>query len=93
MKYVAGVTTHRFDPARCSGCGRCVEVCPHAVFVMEGRTAAVAHRDRCMECGACRNNCASGAIDVQPGVGCAAAIVSASLVRGRRTSECRCRID
>jgi hypothetical protein len=34
-----------------------------------------------MECGACMRNCASGAIKVRPGVGCAAAIIG-GLVRG-----------
>ncbi len=73
MRYFADVTTLRFEPARCSGCGRCVEVCPHGVFSMANGKAALTDRDRCMECGACRNNCASAAIAVRSGVGCAMA--------------------
>lgn len=91
MRYLAGVTTLRFNPELCTGCGRCVEVCPHAVFAMADAKAAVACRDRCMECGACRNNCPSAAIEVQSGVGCAAALVSAMVAGRGRTAERGCR--
>ena len=89
MRYLSGVTTLSLDAARCTGCGRCVEVCPHAVFVVDERRAAVADRDACMECGACQRNCAAGAIAVQAGVGCAAALTSAAL-RGGRAPSCGC---
>jgi ferredoxin len=36
-----------------------------------------------MECGACQLNCPTGAIAVDSGVGCAAAMI-ASALRGRR---------
>ena len=66
-------------PHRCTGCGRCVEVCPHGVFVIEGRKARMVNADDCMECGACQVNCASGAIKVESGVGCAKAMIQAAL--------------
>lgn len=91
MRYLSGVTTLRLEPGRCTGCGRCVEVCPHGVFAMEDGRARIADRDACMECGACRNNCAANAIEVQPGVGCAMALVSAIVARRSSRGECRCR--
>jgi ferredoxin len=33
MKYLSGVSTLEYFSDKCTGCGRCVEVCPHAVFV------------------------------------------------------------
>jgi len=42
---------------------------------MRGRRAAIADRDACMECGACVVNCASEALTVRPGVGCAFTVV------------------
>jgi NAD-dependent dihydropyrimidine dehydrogenase PreA subunit len=66
-------------PHQCSGCGRCVEVCPHAVFAMEGRKAKMVNANGCMECGACQVNCANGAIKVESGVGCAKAMIHAAL--------------
>jgi NAD-dependent dihydropyrimidine dehydrogenase PreA subunit len=89
MRHLAGVTTLRFDPARCTGCERCVEVCPHGVFAMAAGKAALVDRDGCMECGACRTNCASAAIEVRSGVGCAAALLSAAARRGD-APECGC---
>jgi len=35
MRYLAGVTTLVYAEEKCTGCGRCVDVCPHGVFVME----------------------------------------------------------
>ena len=64
-----------YDPAACNGCARCVEVCPHAVFEMDGRKAILAFPQRCMECGACVKNCPTRALSVTPGVGCAAYII------------------
>jgi len=81
MKYLSSVATLRYYPESCTGCGRCAEVCPHGVFVMDGRKAALTDRDMCMECGACRTNCAFEAIEVDSGVGCAAAIIN-GYIRG-----------
>jgi len=80
--------TLKLDASLCTGWGLCQEVCPHAVFGREGRLAKIANPERCMECGACQRNCAAGAIQVETGVGCAAAIISGAL-RGT-APECGC---
>lgn len=71
LRYLKDVATLHFDPATCVGCGRCAEVCPHQVFALEGKKAALADRNACMECGACATNCPADAITVESGVGCA----------------------
>jgi len=57
----------------------CVAVCPHAVFSVEDHKSRIVDRDACMECGACASNCPTGAITVESGVGCAAAIILGAL--------------
>ena len=78
LHYLRNVTTLRLEVERCIGCGRCAEVCPHAVFALADRKAHLRDRDACMECGACARNCPVEAIAVRAGVGCAAAILSAA---------------
>ena len=74
-KYLKDVVSLSHDVEKCNGCGRCTEVCPHAVFdVAEGKPR-ISDRDLCMECGACSLNCPANAITVNPGVGCAAAVI------------------
>jgi NAD-dependent dihydropyrimidine dehydrogenase PreA subunit len=82
-RYIADVTTLEYDAAKCTGCGRCIEVCPHAVFEMDGNKATLAAKDRCMECGACQRNCAFGAISVSAGVGCAAAVIGSAFRKSK----------
>jgi NAD-dependent dihydropyrimidine dehydrogenase PreA subunit len=78
-RYLKNVTTLSLNQEACTGCGMCTQVCPHAVFRMESGKAAVSRRDACMECGACALNCPAGALSVNPGVGCAAAIIAGFL--------------
>jgi ferredoxin len=54
---------------------------------MEGSKAAISDRDGCMECGACALNCPSGAIQVSPGVGCAAYIIK-TWIKGKDAAAC-----
>ncbi len=88
MKYLANVVTLEYESEKCTGCRRCVEVCPQGVFVMEDKRAAITERDRCMECGACALNCDYGAISVDSGVGCAAAIIKGALTGSELTCGC-----
>jgi len=77
--YLKDVVTLRLDKEKCTGCGMCINVCPHAVFSMNGKKAIISDRDACMECGACAQNCPVEAIRVNAGVGCASAIISGAL--------------
>jgi ferredoxin len=79
LRYLPNVVTLSLDTVRCNGCGMCATVCPHAVFDLEGGKARLVDRDACMECGACARNCPTGAISVNSGVGCAAAILRGAI--------------
>jgi NAD-dependent dihydropyrimidine dehydrogenase PreA subunit len=78
-KYIKNVSTLKLDSNKCNGCRMCTKVCPHAVFVMQDKKAVIAQLDSCMECGACALNCEQGALTVEQGVGCAAAVLGDSL--------------
>jgi NAD-dependent dihydropyrimidine dehydrogenase PreA subunit len=88
MKYLSKVTSLEFFPEKCSGCGRCTEVCPHGVFEMKDKHAMITDRDLCMECGACVRNCEFGAIRVDAGVGCAAALINSMITGGEPSCDC-----
>ena len=85
LRYLKGVTTLALDAEKCVGCGACVDVCPHGVFVLNGKRARIDDRDACMECGACARNCSVEAISVRAGVGCATGIIMGAL---RGTESC-----
>ncbi len=88
MQYLLSGESLVLDQSRCTGCGRCEEVCPHAVFFRVDRKAIVANRSNCMQCGACQMNCPTAAIQVASGVGCAAAIVGAMRRGGEERRDC-----
>jgi len=88
MIYLKGIATLQVFPDKCTGCGRCMEVCPHAVFKIEDRKVLIVDKDRCMECGACEKNCDFGAVSVKAGVGCAAAVIN-GILRGTEPN-CDC---
>ena len=81
------VNTLHLDETRCTGCGVCLNVCPHGVFELEKRRVRLANPTACMECGACQLNCAFGALQVESGVGCAASMIRAALT-GRKEVVC-----
>ena len=85
LTYLKNGDTLTLDPGLCRGCRQCIEVCPHAVFLMVDGTSTIADRASCMECGACMRNCASGAVRVTAGVGCAAAVIG-GMLRGTAAS-------
>ncbi len=88
MTYLKNVSTLRYDAGKCTGCGRCVQVCPCEVFKMHEGKATIIDKDRCMECGACALNCDFGALGVNSGVGCAAAVIQGMLTGGEPTCGC-----
>jgi NAD-dependent dihydropyrimidine dehydrogenase PreA subunit len=52
----------RVEEEICNGCRRCVDVCPRAVFRMEGGSAEVVREDRCVICRSCFSQCPTGAV-------------------------------
>ncbi len=81
-KYLTGVSTLKLTSEKCTVCGRCVEVCPHAVFDLKAHKAQIVALDNCMECGACAQNCSFGALSVNSGVGCASAMINGIITKG-----------
>ena len=88
LRYLTDVATLTLDREKCTGCGMCVDVCPHAVVAVRDRKADVLDRDACMECGACARNCPAQAIQVRAGVGCAAAVINAMVTGGKPACDC-----
>jgi NAD-dependent dihydropyrimidine dehydrogenase PreA subunit len=88
MKYLLKVSTLDLLHDKCIGCGTCIEVCPHGVLAMNNKKAIIVDSDKCMECGACMTNCAFGAINVDKGVGCAAAIINSMITGGEPSCDC-----
>ncbi len=76
FRYLENVVTLQLDESICIGCGRCLEVCPHQVFVPKDKKVTFSDRDACMECGACALNCPVKAISVDAGVGCASGMIN-----------------
>lgn len=89
MTYLENGITLALNTELCTGCGMCGIVCPHDVFTFTDRKAVITHRGNCMECGACMMNCSAGALKVEQGVGCAAAVIQSKL-RGRSEISCDC---
>jgi NAD-dependent dihydropyrimidine dehydrogenase PreA subunit len=89
MIQASAINSLQYEPELCTGCGMCVDVCPHSVFAMNSHAARLAHPDDCMECGACQVNCLAGAIAVDSGVGCASAMIMAAL-KGEKEATCSC---
>ncbi len=87
-RYLRNVATLQLDEERCTGCGMCLDVCPHDVLGRAGKRVRILDRDACMECGACAVNCVFEAITVKAGVGCATAIIKGSLTGKEPTCGC-----
>ncbi|MGL6196520.1 MAG: mercury methylation ferredoxin HgcB [Thermoguttaceae bacterium] len=90
LRYLNDVVTLTQDIDKCIGCGRCCEVCPHAVWQMSGRKSILVDRDACMECGACAKNCPVDVISMTSGVGCARAIITGYFRGTEANCDCCC---
>lgn len=88
MVYLKNIVSLQFSPELCTKCGRCIEVCPRSVFEWNNKAVIVNDRDRCIECGACMMNCPAGAIKVDTGVGCAAAVLNGMLRKSEPSCDC-----
>lgn len=88
MKYLADVASLQLISEKCTGCGTCLDVCPHDVFSIRDKKAVIVDTDSCMECGACVMNCQFGALYVDKGVGCAAALINSMVTGGEPTCGC-----
>ncbi|WP_006718597.1 mercury methylation ferredoxin HgcB [Desulfitobacterium metallireducens] len=86
--YLKNVSTLKIESDKCIGCGRCLEVCPHHVFILSERKSVIIDKDHCMECGACVRNCPVNALEVKPGVGCASAIIKGWLTGTEPSCDC-----
>ena len=53
------------DRNKCDGDGTCVNVCPQAVFKLEGGKAEPVNMSECINCQTCVENCPQQAITVQ----------------------------
>ncbi len=87
-RYLKDVSTLILNTEKCTGCGRCIEVCPHHVFSIKERKAEILDKDGCMECGACAKNCPLNAIEVKQGVGCAYAVIMGWITRSEPSCDC-----
>ncbi|AFV02118.1 MULTISPECIES: mercury methylation ferredoxin HgcB [unclassified Dehalobacter] len=87
-RYLKNVSTLTLKYEKCTGCGRCLEVCPHQVLGLKCKKAEILDIDLCMECGACARNCPFNAIDVKSGVGCASAVITGWLTGTEPSCDC-----
>lgn len=87
MVNLYATNTLKYNRELCNNCGMCSTVCPHAVFAAGEEAADLVNAAACMECGACQKNCPTGAVTVDSGVGCAAAMIMAALT-GQKEACC-----
>jgi len=88
LKYLKNVATLSLNSKKCIGCGMCAKVCPHGVFKIGSKKANITDKDLCMECGACALNCPVNVIEVNAGVGCAAAIIKSWFTGKEPNCDC-----
>ena len=87
-RYLKNVSTLELNKDKCTGCGMCINVCPHNIFSLNGGKVEILDKDLCMECGACVKNCAFSALKVNSGVGCAAAVIKGIITGSEPSCDC-----
>lgn len=58
----------KFDTSKCTGCNRCVEICPDDVMMpnpQKKQPPIVLYAEECWFCGGCIEECPNGAIAMQ----------------------------
>ena len=55
----------KFDNEKCTGCGRCAEICPTDILRMRDGMPVVSYPNECWLCGACMMDCAANAIRLE----------------------------
>ena len=50
------------DPQRCTGCGRCEQLCPTSAVAVQDGQAIIVHPADCLFCDICEAYCPEGAI-------------------------------
>jgi len=88
MKYLSDVASLKFNSNKCKKCMMCTIVCPHRVFEFKNGEITITDKNKCMECGACMKNCPFDAISLNPGVGCATAIIRGLLTGKAPSCDC-----
>lgn len=63
----ATVPRPRVAPERCTGCGRCVELCPPKAMQLASGSPPVIDHARCIRCFCCQEFCPEGAVEVREG--------------------------
>lgn len=56
--------TYWIDPDRCTGCGVCLQGCPHQAIAGKKKEAHVIESQICQRCGICRSECKFDAVQV-----------------------------
>jgi len=57
-----GLIKYSVDPGKCTGCGRCLKVCPEDAIKGEKKKPHEIDPARCIKCGACRDECKFDAV-------------------------------
>jgi len=64
--FFPGEEVIRVDPASCSACGGCVEICPFNALAPGRNVTMHVDRSRCHGCGICRRVCPTAALSLVP---------------------------
>lgn len=56
---------YRVDEEKCTGCGRCLKICPSDAIRGQEKEAHIIDNERCIKCGACMEICRFEAIKVE----------------------------
>lgn len=75
------------DPAKCTGCGTCAEICNSDIFVFDRRNDAmpqVKYPEECWHCESCVLDCPSGAIRLRLPLSYSLLYTDASIFHSRK---------